>query len=90
MQGGDTPAVLAAGMPNILGQLNFSRRLGDSITSSGALSHSSYSTSTYALSWGQGMAGSKIYLDASASNKIFGSSTTVQPPALVLIPQIKY
>ena len=86
------PAVLAAGMPNILGQLNFSRRLGDSITSSGALSHSSYSTSTYALSWGkeQGMAGSKIYLDASASNKIFGSSTTVQPPALVLIPQIKY
>lgn len=29
-------------------------------------------------------------LDASKSNTIYGSSSTVQPPALALIPQIKY
>lgn len=28
--------------------------------------------------------------DASRSNKIYGASATVQPPALALIPQIKY
>lgn len=29
-------------------------------------------------------------LDASISSAIYGASTTVQPPALQLIPQIKY
>lgn len=28
--------------------------------------------------------------DASRSNNVYGNSTTVQPPALALIPQIKY
>ena len=28
--------------------------------------------------------------DASLSNAIYGASTTVQPPAIVLIPQIRY
>lgn len=28
--------------------------------------------------------------DASRSNAIYGASTTVQPPAIVLIPQIRY
>ena len=31
-----------------------------------------------------------ILFDASKSNFIYGSSTTVQPPAIVLIPQIKF
>lgn len=31
-----------------------------------------------------------ITLDASKYNAIYGSSTTVQPPAIVLLPQIKY
>lgn len=32
----------------------------------------------------------KIILDASRSNPIYGSSDTVQPPSLVLLPIIKY
>ena len=38
-------------------------------------------------------AGDPIYgygIDASKGNPIYGNSNTVQPPAIVLIPQIKY
>lgn len=31
-----------------------------------------------------------VHIDASRSNAIYGASDTVQPPALALIPQIKY
>ena len=31
-----------------------------------------------------------IIFDASRSNSIYGASTTVQPPALQLTPQIRY
>ena len=31
-----------------------------------------------------------IGFDASRSNPIYGASTTVQPPALCLIPQVRY
>ena len=31
-----------------------------------------------------------ISFDASRSNAIYGASTTVQPPALVLLPQIRF
>ncbi|WP_206081550.1 hypothetical protein [Megasphaera sp. SW808] len=34
--------------------------------------------------------GYKLNFDASLSNAIYGASETVQPPALALIPQIKY
>lgn len=30
------------------------------------------------------------YFDASRSNPIYGSSTTVQPPSIKLIPQLRY
>ena len=32
----------------------------------------------------------RLYFDASKSNEVYGASNTVQPPALLLIPQIKY
>lgn len=31
-----------------------------------------------------------VTFDASRSNSIYGASDTVQPPAITLIPQIKY
>lgn len=34
--------------------------------------------------------GAALTFDASKSNSIYGSSETVQPPAICLIPQIKY
>ena len=60
---------------NITGQLNFSRRLGDTITSSGVLSHESYSTDVYALSWGQQFAGSRIKLAASHGHTLTINNT---------------
>ena len=34
--------------------------------------------------------GGQLKFDASLSNTLYGASDTVQPPAMVLIPQIKY
>lgn len=31
-----------------------------------------------------------LYLDASLSSAVYGSSNTVQPPAISLIPQIRF
>lgn len=76
----------SAGLPNITG---LSVMSGASVTSeSGALGKGS-STLTYP--YGEaGASGYPLKLDASRSNSIYGSSTTVQPPALTLLPCIKY
>lgn len=34
--------------------------------------------------------GNGITFDASKANAIYGSSSTVQPPAIALIPQLRY
>lgn len=65
----------SAATTNITGQLNFSRRLGDTITSSGVLSHESYSTDVYALAWGQSFAGSRIKLAASHGHTLTINNT---------------
>ena len=66
--------------------------------------HKSYSTdypkennALYRSGTGDGTAenagynnGDTLYFDASRSSSIYGKSKTVQPPALILIPQLKY
>lgn len=42
------------------------------------------------VSSGTGWGGATWEFDASKSNPIYGNSSTVQPPAIQLIPQIKY
>ena len=37
-----------------------------------------------------GYQGCRICIDANKGNPIYGNSSTVQPPAIQLIPQIKY
>ena len=32
----------------------------------------------------------RIYFNAASYNSIYGSSTTVQPPTITLLPQIRY
>ena len=39
---------------------------------------------------GAGYSACQIGIDASKSNPIYGNSTTVQPPALTMLPLIKY
>lgn len=82
-------AVLTAGLPNITGTV------GDYHTSdrnqNGAFSIiENHST----LTRGASSSGIEYYdnisFDASRSSTIYGNSDTVQPPAIVLIPQVKY
>ena len=94
IQGGDSTAVLAAGLPNIEGSAS-------GLTTNGGFSY------FYSVTGAFGLINSDNYtslttpgntqnkfqgfdFDASRSNAIYGASTTVQPAALQLIPQIKY
>lgn len=86
IEGGDSASVKEAGLPNITGCAYVSA--GDGHRSSGALKYTSETLS-------HGRDGNtwndyKLYFDASGSNDMYGKSTTVQPPAFSLIPQIKY
>lgn len=87
LQGGDSPAVLAAGLPNITGQ--YYAVVGGGVTVNGAFT-GSWADSSGQTSGGGGYNRVHLVVDASKSNAIYGASNTVQPPAIVLIPQIKY
>lgn len=92
LKGGDTVKRLNAGLPNVAGRLRYEKNgYGSEVQEqSGALS---VTTGTGYAEAG-GTAGNNlnatIIFDANKSNSIFGASNTVQPPAMVLIPQIKY
>ena len=90
IQGGDSVAVKQSGLPNIKG--SFSDITYQVITppyTDGCFKNADRKEVYY---YGgvaaEGFDG--ILFDASKSNSIYGSSTTVQPPAIVLIPQIKF
>lgn len=88
LQGGADVESVEAGLPNITGSLwNIASPHNTAPGGNGAFSFS-YTTSTQ----GAGNAGGTdtINFNASRSNSIYSASTTVQPPALTMIPQIKY
>lgn len=96
IQGGDTVGVKSAGLPNItgIGYDAIAKTDVDAFNSStsGAIGCKYYSNSR-AGDGGTGVyngAFGSLSFDASLSNSIYGKSDTVQPPAIVLIPQIKY
>lgn len=97
LQGGDTVAVKEAGLPNIVGEVayvgyfNSTPNKGD-VLRSGALTITNVNLSKATMPEGtaSGFYNSTLRLDLSSSNSIYGNSTTVQPPAITLIPQIKY
>lgn len=86
IEGGDTVGVKSAGLPNIKGSTGF--RGANTNSKTGAFSAAASGNgqdNSGDGSWGEGLA-----FDASKSNPIYGASDTVQPPAIMLIPQIKY
>lgn len=87
IQGGDTIASISAGLPNITGYINTPFMLFDDW--SGAFSRYGSNMHRFAEEESTGVA-SGAQFDAYLSNSIYGSSNTVQPPALQLIPQIKF
>lgn len=103
IQGGSTTAKLEAGLPNITGEgaAQFFANKDDldsrggyqemgSYNLSGAITLKTWqagrASSAYGDDWYDGTYG----FDAHNSNPIYGNSSTVQPPAIQLIPQIKY
>lgn len=78
--------VKSAGLPNITGSLSTAEW---SAEWSGAFSRNNRTNRTYAHSYEPG-GGTAYSFNASRSSSIYGNSTTVQPPALTLLPCIKY
>lgn len=88
LQGGNSTRSVEAGLPNIEGVTNF-HSLSDMIP----MPNCFYNTDTTTTqAWSTTSVSRKLALafDASRSNAIYGNSTTVQPPALQLVAQIKY
>ena len=90
LQGGDTATVLKAGLPNIVGSTYSIISVEPS--ASGALDGTDVLPNGYGITADVNMESKLRYIrfNASNSNAIYGASTTVRPPALQLIPQIKY
>lgn len=81
-------AVLAAGLPNITGTFvadGFGSQLGQD---SGAFTSAHHSYSYTSSNQNAGVY--KYTFNASRSNAIYGASNTVQPPAIRLMPIIRY
>ena len=81
------PAVKAPGLPNIIGSAFNGYTCNNDVEVSGALSYTPYGEG---ISANVGREGLKLEIDASRSSSVYGKSDTVQPPALQLIPQIKF
>ena len=92
MQGGDINGIKQAGLPNIKGsvRLGVGNRIGI-LDYSNALQGEGSATVVNGISGNSaGGRNDRVILDASKSATIYGSSNTVQPPAISLIPQIHY
>lgn len=89
LQGGDSPAVLKAGLPNIMGTLTGLAYRNNYFGVGTGVFSTSRSGGKSALTL-DGTGNDLIGFNATNSNSIYGASNTVQPPAIVLIPQIKY
>lgn len=88
MWGGTSPgAYLAAGLPNITGQL-YAGTYSD-YTTSGCVYTESSPNLINEPQTGNTFGGQLFYIDASRNSAIYGNSDTVQPPALTLVPYIK-
>jgi hypothetical protein len=99
LQGGSTVEEKEAGLPNIMGSTRVAlhRDGGGYISSSGAFSGATQASGAYAaISGAQNPSPNgtfpacNLLFSASKSNSIYGASNTVQPPAITLIPQIRY
>ena len=90
----DNVKEIGAGLPNITGEFRtnnaYTSYLVTDAGSVGAISWDVVNKTNLTASSSSLPTLDKLYFDASRSNPIYGASTVVQPPALALIPQIKY
>ena len=88
MKGGDYISIISAGLPNITGST--AAYLGGNKHDIGALYAADFPSDGSFSITGSTYVKQQILIDASRSSSIYGASSTVQPPALSLIPQIKF
>ena len=79
--------VKAPGLPNITGSFWYVCHTTASIATNGAFSRDSYGGSEHGDSGG---APDRVHFNANRSNSLYGAANTVQPPAIQLIPQIRF
>ena len=79
-----------AGLPNITGSFHSRSYSNAGITNTRGAFHCEYYTTNQQIVSGSGEGSSQYTFDASRSSTIYGNSTTVQPPALTMLPIIKY
>lgn len=92
LQGGASVQSVEAGLPNISGSIaniEGTTYSSGSTLSSGALYWIQPNYSKY-IAQNNGPGSASINLNATLSNSIYGNATTVQTPALTMIPQIRY
>ena len=82
IEGSDNSSVIAPGLPNITG--------GAGVTDKNNFNGAFYKGSGFDSCGNTFSSGNYINFNASYSSSVYGASTTVQPPAITLIPQIKY
>lgn len=104
IQGGSTTAKLEAGLPNIEGKSGSVNLFSTLFLSGSAPSGTQFETIGAVYNEVEneqgregnieqvngGYQGCRICINANKGNPIYGNSSTVQPPAIQLIPQIKY
>lgn len=89
IEGSDNSSVIAAGLPDITGWFTSGNNSGWKPGVDGTTFKITGSSMSYAAALQTGDA-SIINMTLSRGNSIYGASTTVQPPAIALIAQIKY
>ena len=95
LMGGETVKSIEAGLPNIVGESVNGYLLSRRSVNPSPFDGKGAVQVIYAVDNGAGPGTEKhnyaiLKIDASKSNPIYGASATVQPPALTMIPQIKY
>ena len=101
LQGGDIVGTKEAGLPNITGYIagalivSKMNQTEDNISGFFRPMLKTFSSpvmknSTYQTQADNARDGNYVRVDASYSSAVYGKSDTVQPPAIVLIPQMKY
>lgn len=88
LAGDGAGASVAAGLPNITGVLKY--RYSAIYSSEGSFAQGRARENSVNLAFSDSSTGLTASFDASRSNPIYGASSTVQPPAIALIAQIKY
>lgn len=92
----DIPKTISAGLPNVTGRnatFSYFTESGEGKKNGAGALQGTFNNNTKATTTnttGGGFFNTFWDLDASQSNAIYGASNTVQPPAIALIPQIKY